>query len=251
MTDSRQKKNSAKSAGKSQGKKTTVKPGIPKKDPAVKKGSEKNKTTPSSRNNKTAASKTRYGQTDQRHNSEMTRSVLLDMDLRTKKILESRARELAEIPVYDVFHAESTEVVEFVLSYEHYGIESLYVQEVTSMKEFTPIPGTPPFVMGIINVRGHIVSIIDIRKYFSLPSSGLSDLNRVIIVEHGPMEMGILADSIAGVRMLTKEQIHHSLPTLNDARAEYIKGVTAEGLILLDMDKLLSDSKLIVYEEVE
>ena len=114
---------------------------------------------------------------------------------------------------------------------------------------FTPLPGTPPFVLGIINVRGEVRSVIDIKKFFELPEKGLSDLNKVIIVHGRDMEFGILADAVIGVRSLRLAEIQPTLPTLTGVRQEYLKGVTHERLAILDGAKLLSDRKMTVYEE--
>lgn len=170
---------------------------------------------------------------------------------RIQKILASRAKELSELSAEDQISSDTIEVVEFVLAYEQYGIESGYIREVFSMKEYTQIPGTPPFVLGVVNVRGQILSVVDIKKFFGLPTGGLSDLNRVVICSYEDMEVGILADIIKGVRIIRIDDIQNSLPTINDARAEYIKGVTDEGLVILDIEKLLSQSRLIVNDEVE
>ncbi|MBI5407989.1 MAG: chemotaxis protein CheW [Nitrospirae bacterium] len=140
-------------------------------------------------------------------------------------------------------------VVEFLLSYETYGLESVYIGEIYPLEEYTPVPCTPPFVLGIINVRGKILSVIDIRKFFELPEKGLTGLNQVIILRSDKMEFGILADSITGVRRIPAREVQPSLPTLTGLRADYLKGVTKEGLVILDADKILSDPGIIVHEE--
>jgi len=167
-----------------------------------------------------------------------------------KKILKTRAKALAREQEEKETTEEKIEVVEFLLSYERYAIESSYVREVYPLKEFTPLPCTPPFVLGIINVRGQILSIIDIKKFFDLPEKGLTDLNKVIILRSEKMEFGILADEISGVRMIPVSEIQQSLPTLTGIRAEYLKGVTNDRVTILDANKILTDKNLIVYQEV-
>jgi purine-binding chemotaxis protein CheW len=119
------------------------------------------------------------------------------------------------------------------------------------MKDFTTIPGTPPFVLGIINLRGKILSVIDIRKFFDLPVKGLSNLNRVLVVKTPEMELGILSDFILGVRVIPKRSIHPALPTLTGIRAKYLHGVTDEGLVLLDVLKILCDPEIIVHDDID
>jgi purine-binding chemotaxis protein CheW len=118
------------------------------------------------------------------------------------------------------------------------------------LKDLTPMPCTPPFVLGIFNVRGQIQTIIDVKKLFDLPDKRLTDLNRVIIVNARGMEAGILADVILGIRSVPLGEIQPTLPTLTDIRAEYMKGVTGDQLILLDVEKIFSDKRIIVNEEV-
>ena len=167
-----------------------------------------------------------------------------------KKILKARAKTLAQEPEREEKAEAYLEVVEFVLAYERYAIETVYVREIYPLKEFTPLPCTPSFVFGIINVRGQIISVIDIKKFFDLPDMGLGELNKVIILHMGDMEFGILADKIIGYRSIPLIEIQPSLPTLTDIRVEYLKGVTEERVVILDVTKIMSDKKIIVHEEV-
>lgn len=146
--------------------------------------------------------------------------------------------------------AEYVEVVVFVLAYETYGINTDYVREVYPLKDLTPLPCTPSFVAGIVNVRGKVLSVIDLKHLFELPAQGLTDLNRVIIISDDVMEFGILADAIVGVRHIPLEEIQTSLPTLTGVREEYLSGITAERLVILDAAKLLASSNIVVEEEV-
>jgi len=168
-------------------------------------------------------------------------------DMEKKDILRRRAKALARGPE-KIEQGEQIEIMEFVLSYENYGVESGYVREVCPLKEFTPVPCTPPFVLGIISVRGEIVSMIDIRKFFELPEKGLGDLNRVIILSSGDMEFGILADAVAGVRKVPLEGLQPPPPTFTGPRREYLKGVTPDRTAVLDAGMLLSDKRIIVNE---
>ena len=136
--------------------------------------------------------------------------------------------------------------MEFKLAHERYALELMHICEVYPLKELTPLPGTPDFVLGIINVRGRILSIIDIKRFFDLPGKGLTDLNQVIILQSEEMEFGILADEIVGTRSIPASSIQTSLPTLTGIRAEYLKGVTGDRVVILDGEKILSDEKMVV-----
>jgi purine-binding chemotaxis protein CheW len=165
-------------------------------------------------------------------------------------ILRERARELAR-ETEKAPAGESIEVVEFLLSYEKYGIEASYVRELAPLKELTPVPCTPAFVLGIGNVRGRIISVIDIKKFFDLPEKGLTDLNKLIILRLGQMEFGVLADVISGVRTVYVDELQAAPPTFTGPRLEYLRGITKERVAILDAVRLLSDKQIIVHEEVQ
>lgn len=168
-----------------------------------------------------------------------------------REILRGRAKALAREPLADSNGKNSLEVVEFRLADERYAIQSTRVREVYPLKELTPLPCTPPFVLGIINVRGQIVTVIDLRRFFDLPIKGITDLNKVIILRADDAQVGVLADAIVGVRSLALEEIQPTLPTLTGVRADYLRGITEERLIILDAGRILADEKIIVHEEVE
>lgn len=165
-------------------------------------------------------------------------------------ILKARASDLAREPVNEKGKQEFTEIIVFCLASEIYGIETSFVREVFPLKDLTPLPGTPPFVLGIVNVRGQILSVLDIKKFFNLPCSGLGELNKMIIIHNDSMEFGILADEIIGIQDILLGELQETLPTLEGIKKEYLKGIASNRLIVLDAEKLLSDKQFIVHEEV-
>lgn len=167
-----------------------------------------------------------------------------------KKILKARAKELAEETEEQEEAGESIEVVEFIVAYEKYGIESSCVTEVYPLKDITPLPGTPPFVTGIVNVRGRIISVVDIKKFFDLPDKGLGDFNKLVIISSEAMEFGVLADEILGVSKIAVSQLQSAPATFTGVREEYLKGITGDRMAVIDGKKLLSDKGLIVCQEV-
>ena len=169
----------------------------------------------------------------------------------TQRILKARALALARKPEPAQAAGERIEVVEFLLAHERYALESQYVREVYPLENLTPLPCTPAFVLGIVNLRGEILSVIDIKKFFELPEKGLTDLNKVIVLQSGSMLFGVLADAILGVRSIARAEIQSSLPTLTGIREDYLTGVTKERVAILDAATLLSDRKLVVQEEVQ
>ena len=166
----------------------------------------------------------------------------------TRAILAARARALAQEPRVER-PGTVIALLTFRLAFESYGVESSYVREVFPLKELTPLPCTPPFVAGIIDVRGHILSVVDIRKFFELPEKGLPDLSKVIILHSSEMEFGLLADAILGMHSMPLAQLQPGLPTLSDVRAKYLMGVGPDGLVVLDGAKVLGDPTLIVRQQ--
>jgi purine-binding chemotaxis protein CheW len=167
-----------------------------------------------------------------------------------RQLLRARARVLARPRESAAAANASLEVLEFRLGRECYALETRHVREVYPLKDLTPLPCTPAFLLGIVNVRGRMTPVIDIKKFFDLPDTGLTDLHRIILV-HGNLELGFLADIAVGVRTILVDSLQTSLPTLTGIRADYLKGVTAERLVVLDLDRILADPKIMVHEEVE
>ena len=168
----------------------------------------------------------------------------------TERILHERALALAAELGATQAPAHSIEVVEFMLAHERYAVESSHVREVYPLEDLTPLPCTPAFVLGIVNLRGEIVSVIDLRSFFDLPQTGLPDLNKVIVLESASMVFGILADVILGVRRIPLAEIQPSLPTLVGIRERYLKGITPERTVVLDAAKLLADEDIVVRQQV-
>ena len=168
-----------------------------------------------------------------------------------RRILHERAGQLAREPERRDEDARMIEVIEFVLAYERYAFESSFVREIQPLKNFTPLPCTPPFVIGIMNVRGQIISIVDLKRFFDLPEKGLADLDKVIILQGENIEFGVLADSIIGTTSLNENDMQSSLPTLTGVRKKYLKGLTLEGTVILDAAAILPDNNIIINEHVK
>ena len=167
------------------------------------------------------------------------------------EILRARARALARPPDDVPAAAMLLEVLEFRLAQERYALETRYVREVCPLKDLTPLPCTPACILGIVNVRGRILPVLDLKTLFDLPEQGLTDLHRIILVEGNDLDFGLLADATVGVRSIPADTLQPSLPTLTGVRSEYLKGVTAERLVVLDVGRILADPTIIVHEEVE
>lgn len=136
--------------------------------------------------------------------------------------------------------------VTFFLDNEKYGIKVMQVQEVLRMTEIAPVPGAPHYVLGIINLRGNVVTVIDSRKRFGLPEKEEDDATRIVIIESGDNVVGILVDSVAEVVDLRASEIESAPNVGTDESSKYIQGVSSQAkelLILVDVDKLLTDEE--------
>ncbi len=163
-----------------------------------------------------------------------------------KTLLLERARLLAREPETPVTGKGFIDVVTFSLAGETYAIESLFVREIYPLRAYTPLPGTPDFVLGIINVRGQILSVINLKTFFHLPVGGLGELNKVIIVNDKNLEFGILADEVLGTMQIAKENVQPAIPTMSGVGAEYLLGVTPGSILVLNIKRILEDKAIIV-----
>ncbi len=168
-----------------------------------------------------------------------------------RRILKARAQELAREPEAGVAAEETIEVVEFDLASERYAFALAQVRGVNVLRELTPVPCTPAFVLGIINVRGEIRTVIDLKRFFDLPGAGITELNKIILIEREGVQLGILADAIRGVSRIPLSELQPALPTLTDVRADYLRGITSDRLVVLDAAKILSDPRIVVDDRDE
>lgn len=136
--------------------------------------------------------------------------------------------------------------VTFRLEDEIYGINVMQVQEVLRVTEIAPVPGAPHYVLGIINLRGNVVTVIDTRERLGLGSKEMDESTRIVIIEADKLVVGILVDAVAEVVDLRSSEIESAPSVGNDESSKYIQGVaTRDGelLILVDLNKLLNDEE--------
>ena len=152
----------------------------------------------------------------------------------TTRVAESSAND----PVY--------QLVTFRLEDETYGINVMLVQEVLRVTEIAPVPGAPPYVLGIINLRGNVVTVIDTRSRFGLPPGDIDEASRIVVIESEKQVVGILVDSVAEVVELRGSEIDSAPNVGNEESSKFIQGVaTRENdlLIVVDLNKLLSEDE--------
>lgn len=167
-----------------------------------------------------------------------------------KKILVKRASELAK-RMEGITYDDQIQVVIFRLAAEKYALESTFIKEVFPLKAMTPLPCTPSFLLGLINRRGQIFSIVDLKVFFNLSKEKKNLKPHVILLYSQKMQLGILADSIVGTSSFPLHGIHDPPLTLTGIRKTFLKGVIDKNLVLLDAEKLLSHPSMLIHREVE
>jgi purine-binding chemotaxis protein CheW len=143
--------------------------------------------------------------------------------------------------------------VTFKLDNETYGINVMRVQEVLRYTEIAPVPGAPTYVLGIINLRGNVVTVIDTRQRFGLMNAEISDNTRIVIIEADKQVVGIMVDSVAEVVYLRQSEIETAPNVGNEESAKFIQGVcnkNNELLILVELDKMMSEEEWSELESI-
>jgi len=143
----------------------------------------------------------------------------------------------------------------FMLSGEEYGVDILRVQEIKGWGKVTPIPNTPDYVRGVMNLRGTIVPIIDLRKRFNLESIEYGPTTVVIVLriesEGRDRIMGIVVDAVSDVYAVPNEELRESPDFGGDVNVDIVKGlatVDEKMVIMLNIDKLLNSDELAMVD---
>jgi purine-binding chemotaxis protein CheW len=168
----------------------------------------------------------------------------------TQRILQTRAHLLTQHASRREDTENTIDALEFTLAYERYAIETRYVYQVAMLEQLIPLPCTPDYVVGIVNMRGVVLPVFNLKNLFELPVKGLTDLNKIIVLQSEKIRFGILADEIVGARNIRLSDVQSSLPTLTGVRKDYLMGVTPERVTLLDAEKLLTSENIVVHEQV-
>ncbi len=163
------------------------------------------------------------------------------------------ARALSGVDRLAAAAAERQEFLTFTLGKEEYGIEILKVQEIRSYEAVTTIANAPEFIKGVVNLRGTIVPIVDMRIKFNLGTPEYTDFTVVIILNVAGRVVGMVVDSVSDVISLAPEQIRPTPDFSTSFDVKYITGlgtVDKRMLILVDIEKLMSASDMALMDSV-
>ncbi|MED4582076.1 chemotaxis protein CheW [Brevibacillus choshinensis] len=145
-------------------------------------------------------------------------------------------------------------VIVFRLKDEEYGVEVNQVKSIEKLEHITRVPRTPKFVKGVINLRGVVTPIIDLRNRFELEESVYSESTRIIIVAVGELEVGLIVDAANDVIDITVDAIEPPPEVVGGVEAAYLRGVAKLDkrlLILLNLDKVLSTEEIKQLDAIE
>ncbi len=171
----------------------------------------------------------------------------MDSHEEKEKILRERAEKLAaQRSEAQKISSRNIELIQFILGNEAYAVEACFVSEVYPLKDVTKLPRTPPFLYGIMNVRRHIVALIDLEAYFNLPAS--PSHKTAIILHHNSKEFAVVSGQVMGALKVNEEAIQPPLPAAATLPQDFIKGITSQGVVILNCEKLLTDKGLMVEE---
>ena len=137
--------------------------------------------------------------------------------------------------------------VSFILDKEEYGIDILKVQEIIRFESLTRIPKSPPFIEGVLNLRGKVVPVMDLRTRFGLPKGERDRKTRIIVVNVNGKEMGLIVDEVSEVIQIDSDQVSPLPPMGASISAEYIRGMARiedRLRILLNVERILSSEEL-------
>lgn len=136
------------------------------------------------------------------------------------------------------------QVVSFLLGSEEYGINIMMVQEIILPGRITQVPEAPKFLLGVINLRGNVIPVVNLRCRFGMPETEATEETRIVVVDLEGRTIGIVVDAVSEVLNILPEQISPAPPCISSPGTEYLQGLARlkdRLLILLDMTKILGD----------
>lgn len=168
----------------------------------------------------------------------------------TARILTDRALALAK-PLEDGMPlTEMIELLVVSLGGERFGIETVYALEAISLPELIPVPCTPAFVLGVVNYRGRILAVLDLRRILGLSGEGVTEGSKVVSVEAEGMTFGIMVDTVEGTMSVPTHKVAPPPEVLTGLRLALTRGMTEELITILDLDALAQAPAILVNEQV-
>lgn len=162
-------------------------------------------------------------------------------------IVKNSAQVLAEDQEEDELLTDETQLVTFKVDREEYGVHIMQVQEIIRLAAITRVPRAPSFVEGIMDLRGKVLPVVDLRKRFALPTKEHTENSRVVVVNIDDMTLGLIVDAISEVMRLPNGAIEPPPRIIAGIESRFLKGIgrlEKRLLILLDLDKVFSEDEV-------
>ena len=145
------------------------------------------------------------------------------------------------------------QLVVFDLATDAYGVDIGAVREIIRMQEITNVPRTPEFVEGVINLRGKVIPVVDLRKRFGLPVGEQTDENRIVVVDIGGQDIGVIVDAVNEVLRIFSDSVEPPSSVITTADSDYLMGIAKVEdrlIILLDLESVLSAKERALLADV-
>lgn len=152
------------------------------------------------------------------------------------------ASKTSESVIDDTDSLDILQLVSFKLDEIEYGIDILSVHEILRIPEITRLPNTPEYIKGVINLRGNVIPVVDIRLRFGMQQVGLTELSRIIVVEIGEKLVGLLVDNVYQVIRLSRSRIDEPHDLIEGISTEFISGIGRlqdRLIVILRLDNIL------------
>ena len=136
--------------------------------------------------------------------------------------------------------------VTFTLNNEDYAVDILSVQEINRITEITKVPNSPDYVEGVVNLRGKVIPVINLRKKFGFSEKAIDETSRIIIMDIKGITYGVIVDSVSEVLRVPSSTVEATPPMSADANSKYIKGLAKLDnrlIILINIDELIDEKK--------
>lgn len=162
-------------------------------------------------------------------------------------IMAERARALARVPIASPDSDEILEVMVIRMAQERFAIETRFIHEVYRVGDITPVPGGPDFLVGVTNMRGEVLSVLDLRNFFGIPADPKKRPQILVLGTDRP-EFGMLVDEVHEVITVRIDEIAEAPGSVQGVSREYLRGVTEDVMLILNGDVLLADERLYMDE---
>jgi purine-binding chemotaxis protein CheW len=166
------------------------------------------------------------------------------IDEEARSILKQRALNLALKKEANLVSGPTMQIVEFLLGNKKYGLDGSYIREAQTLLSVVAIPGAPDHFLGLINSRGQVIAVYDLKRLLGLPCPDLIVFNKVMIIQHPQFWLGLAVDEVLGSSIVELNRLQMPLSHAEQAQNRHVRGITSEAIVILNAETLLDDKRL-------